>query len=169
MASQCFIQKIKCKAIPPRLNFSTEISFSNYRLNFFSINPRRTQSAFLLQLEPGHMTIVDLRKKLQSRNKFLWIKTEAGIEKLKMSYSSGLSARQAANEHVLAVSRDFISQPRLSKLKFYEFYQHQKIRRARLLRKMWSRVLMKETRHVPTLSVASIDFKPRSFSKSLKT
>lgn len=32
-----------------------------------------------------------------------------------MSYSSGLTARQAAKEHVLAVSRDFISQPRLSK------------------------------------------------------
>ena len=31
-----------------------------------------------------------------------------------MSYSSGLNARQAAAEHVLAVSRDFISQPRLS-------------------------------------------------------
>jgi hypothetical protein len=31
-----------------------------------------------------------------------------------MSYTSGLNARQAAAEHVLAVSRDFISQPRLS-------------------------------------------------------
>jgi hypothetical protein len=32
-----------------------------------------------------------------------------------MSFTSGMSARQAAAEHVLAVSRDFISQPRLSK------------------------------------------------------
>lgn len=34
-----------------------------------------------------------------------------------MSYG-GLNARQAANEHALAVTRDFISQPRLSK--FFE-------------------------------------------------
>jgi len=34
-------------------------------------------------------------------------------------YSSGLSARQAAAEHVLAVSRDFLSQPRLSKFFFF--------------------------------------------------
>lgn len=32
-----------------------------------------------------------------------------------MSYG-GLNARQAATEHALAVNRDFISQPRLSKL-----------------------------------------------------
>lgn len=36
-----------------------------------------------------------------------------------MSYTSGLTARQAAAEHVLAVSRDFISQPRLS-----EYFQN---------------------------------------------
>lgn len=32
-----------------------------------------------------------------------------------MSYPASISAKQAAKEHVLAVSRDFISQPRLSK------------------------------------------------------
>ena len=36
-----------------------------------------------------------------------------------MSYTSGLTARQAANEHVLAVSRDFISQPRLSEYFYF--------------------------------------------------
>lgn len=34
---------------------------------------------------------------------------------VKMSYGTGLGAKQALKEHVLAVSRDFISQPRLSK------------------------------------------------------
>lgn len=33
----------------------------------------------------------------------------------KMSYKGGIGAKQALKEHVLAVSRDFISQPRLSK------------------------------------------------------
>lgn len=32
-----------------------------------------------------------------------------------MAFSDTIGARQAAKEHVLAVSRDFISQPRLSK------------------------------------------------------
>jgi hypothetical protein len=41
-----------------------------------------------------------------------------------MSYG-GLNARQAANEHALAVTRDFISQPRLSKSgKFFHPYQN---------------------------------------------
>lgn len=33
----------------------------------------------------------------------------------KMSYPSTIGSKQALKEHVLAVSRDFISQPRLSK------------------------------------------------------
>ena len=33
----------------------------------------------------------------------------------KMSYQNTMSAKQASREHVLAVSRDFVSQPRLSK------------------------------------------------------
>lgn len=39
---------------------------------------------------------------------------------VKMSYGTGLGAKQALKEHVLAVSRDFISQPRLSK--YFEWF-----------------------------------------------
>lgn len=35
-----------------------------------------------------------------------------------MSYSQTISAKQAGQEHVLAVSRDFVSQPRLSEYIF---------------------------------------------------
>lgn len=37
-------------------------------------------------------------------------------------YSNTLNSRQAAQEHVLAVSRDFISQPRLSETKKHFYY-----------------------------------------------
>lgn len=89
-------------------------------------NSKAVQSWFLrLPLCFGSCDWVDsnilLRRKSHSRNKFLWIKTEAGSVNFKMSYSSGLTARQAAKEHVLAVSRDFISQPRLSKLRNFIF------------------------------------------------
>lgn len=36
----------------------------------------------------------------------------------KMSYSSTINSKAASREHVLAVTRDFNSQPRLSKLFF---------------------------------------------------
>lgn len=46
---------------------------------------------------------------------FRCLVTDVCLTLVKMSFNQSISARQANREHVLAVSRDFISQPRLSK------------------------------------------------------